>query len=156
MSAEVKGRGRARLVTLLVVATLCPMLVGLVVDAAAANQPPPLGPGLVTVEMGMSYSRFAPKEIRVYQGTLVRFVVTNDDPIHHEFIVGPDRVHAMHESGHDMHHPPVPGEVSVNPGERGLTTYLFDEPGTVAFACHLPGHLAYGMSGAVTVVPQPE
>ena len=32
------------------------------------------------------------------------------------------------------------------------TTYAFDEPGTFTFACHLPGHLAYGMSGTVDVV----
>jgi uncharacterized cupredoxin-like copper-binding protein len=143
------------LVVVVALATMGPMLLGLGVDAVAANRAIPLGPGLVTVELAMHYSRFSTTELQVYQGTLVRFVVTNDDPIHHEFIVGPDAVHEAHEKGHDMHHPPVPGEVAVNPNQTGLTTYRFDEPGTVLFACHLPGHFAFGMSGQVLVVPVP-
>jgi uncharacterized cupredoxin-like copper-binding protein len=146
-------RHRSALVVAL--AALVPMAVGFAVDAAAASRPAPLGPGLVTVELEMHHSRFSRDEIRVYQGTLVRFEVVNRDPIHHELIVGPDGVHAAHESGHDMHHPPVPGEVAVKPGERGLTTYRFAEIGTVLFACHLPGHLAYGMSGRIEVVVAP-
>ena len=91
----------------------------------------------------------------MYEGTLVRFVVTNLDPIHHEFIVGGPAVHAEHESGHEPFHPPVPGEVAVDPGETGLTTYRFDRPGNVLFACHLPGHFAFGMRGEVKVVAVP-
>jgi uncharacterized cupredoxin-like copper-binding protein len=138
------------------VATLCPMLVGFAVDVAVANRPAPLGPGLVTVELDMRYSRFSTNEIRVYEGTLARFVVRNSDPIRHEFIVGPESVHASHEKGHDQRHPPVPGEVSVDPGERGLTTYRFGEAGTLRYACHLPGHAGYGMTGQVVVVPRPD
>jgi uncharacterized cupredoxin-like copper-binding protein len=137
------------------VAALVPLLAGLAVDAAAAGRPAPLGPGLVTVELAMRYSRFSTAEIDVYPGTLVRFVVTNEDPIHHELIVGPERVHVAHEQGHDRHHPPVPGEVSVDPGRRGLTVYRFDEVGPVTFGCHLRGHFGYGMVGHVTVVPLP-
>ena len=50
-------------------------------------------------------------------------------------------------------HPPVPGEVSVGPDDDGLTIYRFDEPGRYEFACHLPGHLAFGMKGWVVVEP---
>ena len=138
--------------TLVALAVGAPMMVGYAIDARAAPGIPPLGPGVVTVDVDAHYSRFSIEHLRVYQGTLVRFVVTNQDPIHHEFIVGPDDVHAAHEAGHEAFHPPVPGEVSLDPGETGLTTYLFDDPGTVRFACHLPGHLAYGMKGTVTVV----
>ena len=145
---SMSGRGAALLVAL---AFVVPMSIGFAIDAVNARRPAPLGPGLVTVEMLMRYSRFTTDEIRVYEGTLVRFEVVNRDPIHHELIVGPERVHATHERGHDKHHPPVPGEVSVKPGERGLTTFRFDEPGTVVFACHLPGHLGYGMRGEVVV-----
>jgi uncharacterized cupredoxin-like copper-binding protein len=146
------GKGPVLVIAL---ASVVPMSLGFAVDSVDANRPPPLGPGLVTVEMIMRYSRFASDEIRVYEGTLVRFEVVNRDPIHHELIVGPESVHAAHEAGHDRHHPPVPGEVSVKPGERGLTTYRFDGAGTVAFACHLPSHFAFGMTGQVEVVPLP-
>jgi uncharacterized cupredoxin-like copper-binding protein len=46
----------------------------------------------------------------------------------------------------------VPGEVSVGAHETGETIYRFDRPGAVEFACHLAGHLAYGMRGDITVV----
>jgi uncharacterized cupredoxin-like copper-binding protein len=47
----------------------------------------------------------------------------------------------------------VPGEVTVDPSEVAETVYRFDEPGDVVFACHLPGHLQYGMRGTVEVLP---
>jgi uncharacterized cupredoxin-like copper-binding protein len=81
----------------------------------------------------------------------VRFLVHNDDPIRHEFIVGDAAVHARHVQGSEAVHPPVPGEVSVAPLAVGETFYVFDHPGRYEFACHLPGHLAYGMKGSVTV-----
>jgi uncharacterized cupredoxin-like copper-binding protein len=148
---------RARgIVGFVLLATVLPMICGYgLVAAHASTGPAPLGPGLVTIELSTRYSRFSTEEIVVYQGTLVRFVVTNEDPIHHEFIVGPEEVHAAHENGHDLTHPPVPGEVSVDPGETGLTTYLFDQPGSLRYACHFPGHLAYGMQGTVRVLATP-
>ena len=142
-------------VLVVALAAVVPMSVGFALDGAEANRPAPLGPGLVTIEMIVRHSRFDADEVRVYEGTLVRFEVDNRDPIHHELIVGPASVHTAHEGGHDKHHPPVPGEVSVKPGERGLTTYRFDTPGPVTFACHLPSHFAYGMAGQIEVVPLP-
>ena len=141
---------------LVVLATSCPIVAGYSYAAAhAPDTTPPLGPGVVTVQLDMRYSRFDKDAITVYAGTLVRFEVTNRDPIHHELIVGPPSVHDAHERGHDKFHPPVPGEVSVDIGRTGLTTYRFDTSGTVQFACHLHGHYAYGMTGTVTVVPVP-
>ena len=118
-------------------------------DPSAAHA---LGPGEVTVEIGIEHSRFSVSELEVRAGTTVRFVVRNTDPIAHELIVGDDRVHRRHASGTEAVHPPVPGEVSVGPHETASTVYAFDEPGTVAFACHLPGHVDYGMDGEVVVV----
>ncbi len=110
-----------------------------------------LGPGLVTVDVGIHYSHFSLSTLRVRKGTLVRFLVHNDDPINHEFIVGDASVHLRHERGTEASHPPVPGEVSVAPLDVGETFYRFDQPGRFEFACHLPGHLAYGMKGWVLV-----
>jgi uncharacterized cupredoxin-like copper-binding protein len=128
---------------------------GLAVAAARADGPavPALGPGDVTVELHIEHSRFEPTEIRVVQGTRLRFVVDNDDPINHELIVGGPEVHARHAHGTEAEHPSVPGEVSVGPNRMGVTTLRFDDPGTFEFACHLPGHYAYGMHGVVEVVP---
>ena len=120
-------------------------------SGAHADTVSALGPGLVTVDVGIRYSKFSISTLRVRKGTLVRFLVHNDDPIHHEFIVGPPSVHLRHELGTEASHPPVPGEVSIAPDDVGETFYRFDTPGRVEFACHLPGHLAYGMKGWVVV-----
>ncbi|HEY8523627.1 MAG TPA: plastocyanin/azurin family copper-binding protein [Acidimicrobiales bacterium] len=120
---------------------------------APEPEPELLGPGRVTVTLDVEHSRFVPDELRVVAGTEVRFVLANGDPINHELIVGPPDVHARHESGTHARHGPVPGEVSVGPNDEAATTYRFDEPGTVEFACHLPGHYDYGMRGTVEVVP---
>jgi uncharacterized cupredoxin-like copper-binding protein len=110
-----------------------------------------LGPGEVVVELDIEYSRFSLEQVRVRPGTLVRFVVHNRDPIPHELVVGDAEVHRRHATGDHPLHPPVPGEVSVGPNRSASTFFVFDEPGTVTFACHLPGHVAHGMVGEIVV-----
>jgi uncharacterized cupredoxin-like copper-binding protein len=137
------------------------VLVGAVVAAtgyavdASGSEPSALGPGVVTVEVGIHHSRFDVGTLRVYEGTLVQFVVRNDDPIGHELVVGDAEVHRRHANGSERRHPPVPGEVSVEGGDVAMTFYEFDDPGSVVYACHLPGHIAYGMTGTIEVVPTP-
>ena len=128
---------------------------GLGVARVVGGDPPSpaMGPGDVVVEMDIEHSLFTPTDLRVVEGTRVRFVLVNGDPIGHELIVGPADVHARHEGGHEAEHPSIPGEVSVGPNLTAVTTYRFDEPGTFEFACHLPGHYEHGMHGEVEVVP---
>ena len=120
-------------------------------DVADAHAPTVLGPGLVTVTVDVHYSKFSISTLHVHQGTTVRFLIRNTDPIHHEFIVGDAAVHRAHELGTEATHPPIPGEVSVAPESVGETFFTFDAPGRVLFACHLPGHFKYGMKGWVVV-----
>jgi uncharacterized cupredoxin-like copper-binding protein len=112
-----------------------------------------LGPGDVTVQVDIEHSLFAPERLRVVEGTRVRFVVVNGDPLNHELIVGPPDVHARHANGTEAEHPSIPGEVSLGPNDTAITTFRFDRTGTFEFACHLPGHYEYGMHGEVEVVP---
>jgi len=121
-------------------------------DDSDASSAEALGPGTVTVVVDIEHSSFEPSFLRVVEGTEVRFVVSNHDPIGHELIVGPPEVHDRHRNGTEAHHAAKPGEVSVGPDEQAVTTYVFDEPGTVEMACHLPGHYAYGMRGEIEVV----
>lgn len=104
-----------------------------------------------TVEIDIRHSRFLPQVIEVQAGEHVTFAITNHDPIDHEFILGGPEVHDRHRDGTEPFHGAVPGEVSVPAVADGATTYRFDEPGELEFACHLPGHLAYGMRGVVRV-----
>jgi len=103
------------------------------------------------VELRIRHSGYFPAHIAVPAGTNVRFVVHNEDPIAHELIVGDKSVHLRHEKGTEAWHPPRPGEVSIEAGALASTTFTFTTIGRTEFACHLPGHYAYGMSGVVTV-----
>jgi len=120
-------------------------------EPAVPRTPRVLGPGPVTVRIDIHYSRFHPDRIRVHPHTELTFEVANHDPIGHELIIGGPEVHARHAHGTEAYHPPKPGEVSIAPGEVGTTTYELHAPGTVLFACHLPGHFEYGMVGEVVV-----
>jgi uncharacterized cupredoxin-like copper-binding protein len=108
-----------------------------------------------TVVVTMHHSRFEPASIRVDPGQRVRFVLRNTDPIDHEFILGDAAVQRRHEQGRQrQHHGDVPGERSVPAGQEAATTYAFPaslDGQVLEFACHLPGHYAYGMHGTVRV-----
>jgi uncharacterized cupredoxin-like copper-binding protein len=141
-----------RRLALAVAAAVAVAALGVVVHAAVAVPPSgDTGGGTRTVRLRIHHSHFEPSTIDVRRGTTVRFVVTNDDPIAHEFIVGGPDVHARHATGTERVHPPVPGEVSIAALGTGVTAYAFAEPGTVLFACHLPRHFEYGMQGEVRV-----
>ena len=122
----------------------------LVATWAAASR---AGGGARTVVVTMHHSRFEPATLRAAPGERVRFVLRNTDPIDHEFILGDDDVQRRHEQGRErQHHGDVPGERSVPAGQEAVTTYTFPPGGRVLeFACHLPGHYAYGMHGTVRV-----
>jgi uncharacterized cupredoxin-like copper-binding protein len=126
-----------------------------VLAAAAVAAPRPGGGTERTVVVTMHHSRFQPALVRVAPGERVRFVLRNTDPIDHEFILGDAGVQARHEQGRQRrHHGDVPGERSVPAGQEAATTYAFPaaaDGGTLEFACHLPGHYAYGMHGTVRV-----
>ena len=97
------------------------------------------------------YSGFDPPQIHVEPGETVRFVLTNTDPIDHEFILGDEQVQRIHEEGTEAHHGAKPGEITVHAGTTNETTYTFPDGGAVIFGCHSPGHYAYGMRGLVIV-----
>lgn len=119
--------------------------------ATTALASPAPSPGIATVTLVAHHSRWSQSTISVRPGQTVRFVVRNDDPIDHELIIGDDAVQAAHERGTDAHHQGTPGQVSVPAGATATTTYRFSSPGRLTFACHLPGHFAYGMHGTVLV-----
>ncbi len=126
---------------------------GFAFTGSAAADVQPLGPGDVTIQIDVNHSRFRPDRLSIVEGTRVRFLVVNGDPIHHELITGGPEVHLRHANGTEKEHPSIPGEVSVGPNGRAITTFTFNEPGIFEFACHLPGHYQYGMKGTIEVVP---
>jgi uncharacterized cupredoxin-like copper-binding protein len=126
-------------------------LLGLALVAlAAACAPASASPTITTVRIGIHYSAFSLAAIDVDPGETVRFVVSNSDPIDHEFIIGDQAVQIAHERGTEAFHPPRPGEITIPAGETVETTYTFGGRNLI-FGCHLPGHYAYGMRGVISV-----
>ena len=130
-----------------------PALVLAAAAAAAGGAGDPAG-AETTVEITMRYSRFVPAAVTVPTGVPVTFVVRNDDPIDHEWIVATEKVHARHRTSTGLVHGDRPTEIPVDAGTQRTTTVTFAEPGDLRFICHLPGHEAYGMVGVVTIVGQ--
>ncbi|HEX8001450.1 MAG TPA: plastocyanin/azurin family copper-binding protein [Mycobacteriales bacterium] len=103
--------------------------------------------------VSIHWSRFDRTVVEVPRGVPVRFVYVNDDPIDHEVLVGDEAFHERHEKGTETAHGHRPNETEVPAGTTVTTTLTFEEAGDVVFACHLPGHFAYGMKGTIRVVP---
>jgi len=138
-----KRRGTAAAATVVVAGAV------VIVALTAAAAPPPER----TVDVTIHFSHFDVTSLEVSPGETVRFVVTNTDPIDHEFLVGDAEMQQLHEEGTEASHGARPGEISVPAGATVETTFTFPDrlaPGW-EFACHLPGHYAYGMHGPITM-----
>jgi uncharacterized cupredoxin-like copper-binding protein len=103
------------------------------------------------LELRIHYSQFIPDRIEIPAGRPVTFVIHNEDPIGHEWIVGDETVHEVHRSGTEAHHGARPTEVSIPALSTVETTVTLPAPGTLRYICHLPGHEAYGMVGVLEV-----
>ena len=111
---------------------------------ASAGTPP-------RIEISIHFSHFSPSTVSVPLGVPVTFVLRNDDPIDHEWIVGDAAVHERHRTGTEPVHASRPTEVSIPAGAIRVTTVTFPVTGEWQFICHLPGHEAYGMVGTVRI-----
>ena len=107
------------------------------------------GPRTVTITI--HYSAFDVTELAVPRGVPITFVLVNEDPIDHEWLIGDEDFHDAHRTGTHATHGDLPTEVTVPALRTVETTITFDEAGRLAYICHLPGHEAYGMVGVLTV-----
>lgn len=126
-------------------------------SSSTGSAPDPSGEGVRTIEINaLDTLRFEPEQVSIKVGDSVRFVVTNTGATIHEFIVGDEDVQMSHEeemgSGGSMAHDgtDMPA-LTLAPGETMEAVVTFDEPGTLMFGCHQPGHYDGGMVGTITV-----
>jgi len=99
------------------------------------------------VTIAIHYSHFVPESVEVPSGVPVSITLRNEDPIEHEWIVGPPDVHERHRTGTEPFHDQIPKEVTIPALASRTTTVTFERPGEYLYICHLPGHEAYGMVG---------
>ena len=122
-------------------------LAGLGASAVARSNDP------LVVSITIHFSHYEPAAVSVPVGRPVTFVITNTDPIDHEWIVGDAALHERHRTGTEPVHNARPTEISIPAMSEKRTTVTFASAGPLQFICHLPGHEAYGMVGTVTVTP---
>jgi uncharacterized cupredoxin-like copper-binding protein len=127
----------------------------LVAVSLPACSPAGGSPAARTVAVTIHYSHFSPARFGVAAGETVRFTITNSDPIDHEFILGDQSVQDREEAGTDrIHDGSIPGMVSAPAGTTVSTVVTFPphpaQPSLI-YACHLPGHYAYGMRGSLQI-----
>jgi uncharacterized cupredoxin-like copper-binding protein len=109
------------------------------------------GPTTQRVEIRIHYSHFEPSVLTVTYGVPITFVVINEDPIDHEWLLGDAAFHARHRTGTEKQHGARPNEISIPAMTTVETLLTFTAPGTLQYICHLPGHEAYGMVGTLTI-----
>jgi len=126
-------------------------LLAVVLSAAGCVGEASPSSGPVTRQITIHYSHFEPTQLSVPHGVAVTFVLVNEDPIEHEWLIGDAAFHERHRHGTEAHHGARPNEVSVPALGTVETTLTFDEQGSLLYICHLPGHEAYGMVGTLTV-----
>jgi len=130
---------------LLLVALAIAILTGAAVASAAASSGP------VTVEIHIRYSHFEPSSVTVPVRRPVTFVIVNEDPIDHEWIVGDAALHERHRTGTEARHDARPTEVTIDAMSTRMTTITFQAPAALQYICHLPGHEQYGMVGTLEI-----
>ena len=118
----------------------------LVASAAACGSADASTP--VRVEIHIHYSKFEPASVSVPAGVPVTYVIHNDDPIDHEWLVGDAAFHQRHRTGPEPVHGERPDEVSLPPNATKTTTLTF-AAGSYLYICHFPLHEEYGMVGVV-------
>ncbi len=120
---------------------------GIAANAVARSTDP------IIIPITIHFSHYDPAAVTVPVGRPVTFVITNTDPIDHEWIVGDAALHERHRTGTESFHNARPTEITIPARTERRTTVTFEAPGALQYICHLPGHEAYGMVGTVTITP---
>ena len=132
--------------TALLIGLAVAAVTGIAANAVARSTDP------LVIPITIHFSHYDPAAVTVPVGRPVTFVITNTDPIDHEWIVGDAALHERHRTGTEPYHDSRPTEISVDALTTKRTTITFATPTTLQYICHLPGHEAYGMVGTLVVV----
>ena len=119
----------------------------IVLLAVVAGACAPAAPRAVSITI--HYSHYTPAQIDVPAGVPVTFMIRNDDPIDHEWLLGDMAMHERHRLGTEAVHAARPDELTVPARSTRTTTLMFPTAMTLQYMCHLPGHEAYGMVGVL-------
>ncbi len=109
----------------------------------------PAGRPQAAVDIRIHYSHYSTTRVDVRPGVPVTFMIHNEDPIDHEWLLGDLAMHERHRAGAEPVHAARPDELTIPALSSRTTTLTFPVAMTLTYRCHLPGHEAYGMVGVV-------
>ncbi len=105
-------------------------------------------------ETASGYMLFEPDAIHIEKGSVVRFSVSNQGVLDHEFFLGSFDEIAEHRQWMrehpDMQHDD-PNAVSIASGQSDELVWHFSAMTNLEFVCLLPGHREAGMWGVIMV-----
>ena len=130
-----------------------------------------------TIEVVMQENYYTPKKIYVKAGETIRFKISNQGELVHEFNIGTTNMHAAHQkemrmmvehgvleadrinykmmkmdmgAGKTMEHNDQ-NSTLLEPGKAGEVIWKFTKSTELEFACNVPGHYESGMLGKIRV-----
>ena len=106
--------------------------------------------GATPIEVSLLDSmEIEPGRIEVQAGKPVRFVITNEGALEHDFFIGSDREQKQRSNGQGE---PGPDRyVQVPPGETVTLLYTFPSDGRTIAGCVVPGHYTAGMKANIII-----
>jgi uncharacterized cupredoxin-like copper-binding protein len=97
---------------------------------------------------------FLPDDIEVKQGDQIKFLLSNNGSVDHEFLIDTVANNAVHKEAMaadpEMQHAEANGR-RLKPGEKVELVWRFTKPGSFEMACLIPGHYESGMKGRILV-----
>ena len=97
---------------------------------------------------------FVPDRVEVSKGEQIRFVLTNEGFVNHEFVLGTQK--EINEHAKEMKKNPGMEHDDAHSKTLGMygtgeLVWHFTKVGRFVFACLIPGHLERGMIGTIAV-----
>lgn len=109
---------------------------------------------MVTMREGDGKMMFVPDKVEVRKGEQIRFLITNNGELPHEFILASTEDNLKHaeamKKNPDMEHDDPNGK-SVEPKKKSEIVWKFTKAGTFEYGCLIPGHREAGMTGTIIV-----
>lgn len=109
---------------------------------------------LITMREGDGKMLFSPPQLEIRRGEQIRFVLTNNGELEHEFVLATTEENIKHaeemKKNPDMEHDD-PNAKRVMPKKKNEIVWRFTKPGTFEYGCLIPGHREAGMTGTIVV-----
>ena len=108
----------------------------------------------VSMHEGDGTMGYTPKTLEVKRGEQIKFVISNDGALAHEFVLADEKDNLKHavlmQKFPDMQHDDPNGK-SLEPAAKNEILWRFSKRGTFEYSCLIPGHREAGMTGKITV-----